>query len=39
MFAEWVAAGAIFGIKAFFAVATFAICGGTLLEYKTVLRI
>ena len=30
-FAEWVAAGAAFGIKAFFAVVVFLLCAGVVL--------
>lgn len=30
-FAEWVAAGAAFGIKAFFAVVVFLLCVGVML--------
>jgi hypothetical protein len=34
-FAEWVAAGAAFGIKAFFAVFVFALCCATVLGILT----
>jgi hypothetical protein len=36
-FAEWVAAGAAFGIKAFFAVFVFALCCATVLGVLTAL--
>lgn len=31
MFYEWVSNGAIFGIEAFFAIVTFALCIGTVI--------
>ena len=31
MFYEWVSDGAIFGIKAFFAIMSFALCAGVIL--------
>lgn len=31
MFAQWIAAGAAFGIQAFFAVLVFALCAGVVL--------
>ena len=37
MFAKWVAAGAAFGIKAFFAVFVFALCCGVILGLFTFL--
>lgn len=36
-FAEWVAAGAAFGIKAFFAVVVFLLCCATVLGVLTAL--
>ena len=36
-FAEWVAAGAAFGIEAFFAVFVFALCCATVLGVLTAL--
>lgn len=36
-FAEWVAAGAAFGFKAFFAVVVFLLCCATVLGVMTVL--
>ena len=36
-FAEWVAAGAAFGIKAFFAVLVFLLCCATVLGVVTAL--
>jgi hypothetical protein len=36
-FADWVAAGAAFGIKAFFAVFVFALCCATVLGILSVL--
>lgn len=37
MFAEWVSAGAIFGIEAFFAVFTFLLFSGGLLGLLAIL--
>ena len=37
IFAEWVAAGAAFGFKAFFAVVVFMMCCATVLGVLTVL--
>ena len=31
MFIEWVSAGAIFGVKAFFAIIAFALCAAAVL--------
>lgn len=36
-FAEWVAAGAAFGFKAFFAVLVFILCSATVLGLLTML--
>lgn len=37
MFYEWVSAGAIFGIKAFFALVAFALCAGVVLLVLTLI--
>ena len=31
MFSEWVSAGAIFGVKAFFAICAFALCAAAVV--------